>query len=102
MKTAENMLDQEGLSDSVSCYFHLWFLLTIAVCPFYHWKSDGLCDDINNKKDCGYDGGDCCGEDAVNQYCFNCSCLGKIRHILFSNTKNWKSNKECLALQILL
>ena len=40
------------------------------------WKSDGQCDDINNKELCDFDGGDCCGEDTVNQYCYNCSCLG--------------------------
>ena len=44
-------------------------------CPFENWKSDGQCDDINNKEVCGYDGGDCCGGDAVNQYCFDCNCL---------------------------
>ena len=29
---------------------------------------DEYCDDINNKKDCNYDGGDCCGCN-VNKQC---------------------------------
>ena len=85
---AEKTLDQEWLRGSLFCCFpfhwlFLWFLFPFAVCPFNHWKSDGLCDDINNRKDCGYDGGDCCGGDVVNQYCFDCSCLGNTRNILF-------------------
>ena len=44
------------------------------------WKKDDQCDDINNNRNCGFDGGDCCGGNAVNQYCFNCTCLGNMRH----------------------
>ena len=44
------------------------------------WKKDGQCDDINNKALCAFDEGDCCGTDAVNQYCFDCSCLSNKRH----------------------
>ena len=40
------------------------------------WKSDGQCDDINNNILCNYDEGDCCGNDAFRQFCFNCSCQG--------------------------
>ena len=41
-------------------------------------KGDGMCDDGNNNKQCGWDGGDCCGVgDNVWQYhyCSVCECL---------------------------
>ena len=40
------------------------------------WKKDNQCDDINNNKNCSFDGGDCCGYNSVNQYCLDCVCLG--------------------------
>ena len=61
----------------------LWLFIPFVVCPFEHWKSDGLCDDVNNNKDCEYDGGDCCGGDNVNQYCVNCKCLSNIILIFY-------------------
>ena len=50
------------------------------------WISDGQCDDINNhnNNNCSYDGGDCCGSNAVNKYCFNCRCLSNIDEIVFT------------------
>ena len=39
------------------------------------WIGDGYCDDINNKLDCTYDGGDCCGSNVNTQYCTECLCL---------------------------
>jgi hypothetical protein len=41
------------------------------------WIDDGFCDDINNKKECDYDGGDCCGLSAQMNFCVDCSCKGK-------------------------
>ena len=41
------------------------------------WIEDDFCDDINNKKECHYDGGDCCGLSAQNNFCVDCSCKGK-------------------------
>ena len=41
------------------------------------WIEDDFCDDINNKKECDYDGGDCCGLSAQNNFCVDCSCKGK-------------------------
>ena len=38
---------------------------------------DDFCDDINNKKECNYDGGDCCGLSVQNNFCVDCSCKGK-------------------------
>ena len=39
------------------------------------WKGDGLCDDFNNNPGCDFDGGDCCGDDVVTDYCAKCECL---------------------------
>ena len=38
------------------------------------WITDGYCDDINNKLNCNYDGGDCCGSNVNTQYCTECQC----------------------------
>merc|ERR1711939_1012286 len=43
-------------------------------------KGDGNCDDDNNNKGCGYDGGDCCaktvkGGKVKKDYCKKCACL---------------------------
>ena len=39
------------------------------------WIGDGFCDDLANRIECNYDGGDCCGSDANHQYCSECLCL---------------------------
>ena len=39
------------------------------------WKGDGLCDDFNNNPGCDFDGGDCCGDDVVTDYCAKCECF---------------------------
>ena len=54
-----------------------------------NWISDGQCDDINNHNmdNCNYDGGDCCGSNVVNKYCFNCSCLSNTNKLLFTQNK---------------
>ena len=39
------------------------------------WISDGYCDDINNNRDCTYDGGDCCGPNVNTDWCTVCQCL---------------------------
>ena len=38
------------------------------------WIEDDFCDDINNKKECHYDGGDCCGLSVQNNFCVDCTC----------------------------
>ena len=48
---------------------------TITVGCNFIWIFDGYCDDINNKMECTYDGGDCCGPNVNTQYCTECSCL---------------------------
>ena len=39
------------------------------------WIGDGECDDATNNAECGYDGGDCCGDDVKTTYCEVCECL---------------------------
>ena len=36
---------------------------------------DNYCDDENNNEGCGWDGGDCCGDNVNTQYCSACECL---------------------------
>ena len=42
---------------------------------FPGWIGDGACDDENNNEACSWDGGDCCGENVMAQYCLFCGCL---------------------------
>lgn len=45
------------------------------VCYEPTWWADGACDDENNTEECGYDGGDCCDDDASHVWCSVCACL---------------------------
>merc|ERR1711997_266506 len=44
-------------------------------CEPESWVGDEYCDDHLNNEDCGWDGGDCCGDDVSTQYCDECECL---------------------------
>ena len=44
-------------------------------CIVPSWRGDNYCDDGNNNKGCGYDGGDCCGSNSNKTYCQKCQCL---------------------------
>ena len=44
------------------------------------WIGDDFCDDINNNEKCIYDDGDCCGLSAQKNFCFKCTCKGKLEH----------------------
>ena len=44
-------------------------------CENEGYKGDKMCDDGNNNCGCEYDGGDCCGEAVVKDYCSSCECL---------------------------
>ena len=43
----------------------------------YAWLGDEICDDDNNKAECDYDRGDCCGgkQNVIMIYCNSCQCL---------------------------
>ena len=44
-------------------------------CDNYNaWIGDDYCDDVTNNAECGYDGGDCCGDDVKTDYCNECIC----------------------------
>ena len=50
--------------------------LTLDKKNCYRWsKGDGNCDDENNRADCEYDGGDCCGDNVGTTWCTLCQCL---------------------------
>jgi hypothetical protein len=44
-------------------------------CASISYRGDGDCDDQNNTEECGYDGGDCCGDNVVTTHCTECQCL---------------------------
>ena len=44
-------------------------------CGSPQWFGDNYCDDENNNAECGWDGGDCCGDNVNTQYCSACECL---------------------------
>ena len=56
-------------------------LTVLTVCVLFlkgcnsEWIGDGNCDDENNKEQCNYDGGDCCGENVNKQFCSECICM---------------------------
>ena len=37
--------------------------------------ADGYCDDKNNVEECQWDGGDCCLDTVLTDYCDDCACL---------------------------
>ena len=39
------------------------------------WYGDKLCDDVNNKEECEFDGGDCCRMCVDDTYCSECTCV---------------------------
>ena len=53
----------EGSGDSDNCE------------GFAYYIGDGSCDDENNNLECNWDGGDCCGDNVMAQYCLVCGCL---------------------------
>ena len=54
-----------------------YFIKNILVDCIDAWIGDGNCDDQNNIVDCSFDGGDCCLEPLVEDYCTECKCHRK-------------------------
>ena len=52
------------------------FSIETLDCPaeVVFWVGDGYCDDETNIIDCGYDGGDCCLDSIMTDYCTQCQC----------------------------
>merc|ERR1712072_380311 len=61
-------------------------------CGSPQWFGDNFCDDDNNNEECGWDGGDCCGDDIQTDYCNDCDCLDPNAP---EECKNALSNKQC-------
>ena len=63
------------------------------------WAVLGFCDDMKNNVNCTkvldnvgggadqFDGGDCCGTDAMHNYCIDCICFSKMK---FNIAAAWK------------
>ena len=51
------------------------------------WIGDGYCDDQNNVEGCQFDGGDCCIQPLVTDYCTECECHSKFVIIDYCNCK---------------
>ena len=62
------MLDR-NINDSICSYS----FVKIA-CKVTQYVGDGYCDDVSNTATCGYDGGDCCGDNVNTLFCFTCAC----------------------------
>ena len=55
-----------------STYEHAcWYGYT----DYFGFIEDGICDDFLNKKECYFDGGDCCLEEIENAVCDKCTCI---------------------------
>ena len=37
--------------------------------------NDGICDDKSNTYQCNFDGGDCCKDDTIKDFCLLCQCF---------------------------
>ena len=57
-------------------------------------KGDGYCDDSNNNADCDFDGGDCCLNLIINQFCSECRCYGSEIYQGLKSRKQNKTNKH--------
>ena len=59
------------------------------------WIGDRHCDDDFNNEKCGWDGGDCCGENVYTDHCEKCECLNPSQ-----NGEKWDKCKECECLDL--
>merc|ERR1712098_226517 len=64
-----------------------------------NWVNDKICDDINNHKDCFYDGGDCCfnkGSSQWKTYCTDYQCdLDVFNDCGAAHSKHWFGDGWC-------
>ena len=52
------------------------------------WIGDGICDDVTNLLKCAFDYGDCCLNEIVDTYCYECIChIDKKRHQMTTTTQ---------------
>ena len=70
-----------------------------------NWVGDNYCDDGNNNEGCGWDGGDCCGNDVNTNFCSVCECLDPSHTTTTTTTEppatescqspHWKGDNYC-------
>ena len=53
-------------------------MLLNIVCENQMYVGDGYCDDENNNLKCNYDGGDCCLDQVLTDYCTICTCYENV------------------------
>ena len=52
---------------------------------------DGFCDDAVNDGECGFDGGDCCLPDIIDDYCSYCICYANQTLSMFCTVWKFKN-----------
>ena len=50
-------------------------VVIIEGCKYLELVGDGYCHDENNKRQCDFDGGDCCYSNISTAFCSDCKCL---------------------------
>ena len=61
----------------IKCIHEKYFFCFDKGCE-YELIGDSYCDDENNKEECFYDGGDCCGTHVHQDFCTECQCLEEV------------------------
>ena len=84
MLQAENILSgtmqeniiMEGI-DKKSVSVLSSYLISVEECWYSDYIGNGYCEDGNNKAECNFDGGDCCGSCVNTEFCIECLCLSE-------------------------
>ena len=45
------------------------------ICQHDKIVNDNICDDEANVYECDFDGGDCCAEESIKDFCLQCQCF---------------------------
>ena len=49
--------------------------MIVKGCKYPELVGDGYCNDETNKRQCDFDGGDCCYSNVSTAFCSDCKCL---------------------------
>ena len=63
------------LLNNIDCNVPFFIVLDCVQAELF---GNGICNDETNIAECGYDGGDCCGNCVVTEHCENCACLAGV------------------------
>ena len=60
------------------------------ICQHDKIVNDNICDDEANVYECDFDGGDCCAEESIKDFCLQCQCFCNINsyHLVFSELES--------------